>query len=166
VADVGIVLGAKSYKGKEYNPCLVSRVNTGVSRYSQGRVVYLLFSGGDDREDRVNESETMKKIAIERGVAENAILLEKQSTSTYENLVNSQKIMKERGLEKAIIISEPFHMARARLIGRTLGIQAEYMASADSPCWNRWTYFSRYFLKEPITIMYYVVTGKISLLSF
>lgn len=162
-ADVAIILGAKSYKGTSYNPCLVSRVKTGVVLYTKGQVSNLLFSGGTDREDGKNEAETMKKISLEYGASESAILLETEATSTYENLVNSKKILEDKGLKNVIIVSEPFHIARARLMARSIGINAMYQAASDSPCWTRWKYLSRYFLKEPISILYYVITGKIRL---
>jgi len=165
-ADAAIVLGAKSYKGDSYNPCLVSRVNQATDLIKNQQVNYLVLSGGNDLEDNSNEAETMKMITLEQGVLADKIILEKQATSTYENLILSKQLMDQNGLTTAIIVSEPFHMARSRLIARSLGISAQYQASQESPCWNKWKYASRYFLKEPIAIAYYLLTGKIKLSSF
>ena len=108
----------------------------------------------------------MKKIAIEQCVPQKIILLESKSTSTFENLENSKVLLSRNGLSSAIIVTEPFHMARARLVARSLHISAQYATAIDSPCWSNGKYMSRYFLKEPFAIAYYVLTGKITLSAF
>lgn len=165
-ADTAIILGAKSYKEASFNPCLVSRVKTGETLLKKSHVKYLLMSGGTDTEDQRNESETMKEIAIKDSIAESQIILENKSTSTFENIKNSKYVMEQRGLKTAILVTEPFHIARTRLIAKSLGLNATYEAAATSPCWTRWKYASRYFLKEPLAIVGYVLTGKIKISAF
>lgn len=165
-ADTAIVLGAKSFKGSYYNPCLISRVKTAVITYQDKNIRRIIMSGGNDAEDGVNEAETMLKIAGEHGIPTQDILLEKHATSTYENLLYSKTIMAENDLKSAVIVTEPFHIARSVLIARTLEINATYLQAGDSPCWTRWRYLSKYFLKEPVAILYYVFTGRITLSAF
>ncbi len=156
-----LVLGAKSYHGKSYNPCLVSRVNHAVDLYKAKYADKILFSGGVDKEDNASEAETMKKIAISLGVSPKNILLEKSSTSTYENLLNSQKILKSNYLNSAIIVTEPFHAARASLVAEKLGLKHTVSSASTSPCWTKWEYFSRYFLKEPFAVFLYKIENKL-----
>lgn len=66
-SDVILVLGAKAYHGSSYNPCLVSRITHAVDLYKTKYAPKILVSGGFDREDHVNEAETMKKIATQTG---------------------------------------------------------------------------------------------------
>lgn len=165
-ADAALVLGAKSFKGDSYNPCLVSRVQTSAKVYETKYVKQMILSGGNDIEDNVNEAETMKKIAQEHQVPSEVLLLEKQATSTYENFTYSKQIMKENGLSSIIVVTEPFHIARVRLVARSLGIDAQYALAEDSPCWTRWKYLSRYLLKEPLAIVSYLISGKIKLSAF
>ena len=159
--DTAIVLGARSYIHGQYNPCLVSRVEAAISLLHDGKVRNLLFSGGTDKEDNKNEAEVMKKMAIERGIGEEKILLEKASTSTYENLLYAQALVKEHNIPSITIVTESFHMARVRLVAKSLGINAEYEAVQNSPCWNIKKPLSLNFLKEPVLIIYYLLTGKI-----
>ena len=49
-------------------------VNTETAKYAPK----ILMSGGYDREDNVSEAETMKKIALEKGVPSKDIILKKQ----------------------------------------------------------------------------------------
>ena len=88
------------------------------------------------------------------------IILEKDSTSTYENMLNSQKIMKEKDIRSVLIITEPFHAARVGLVAEKLGLDYTISPAIESPCW-RWKYFSKYFLKEPFAIIAYKLQGKL-----
>ncbi len=160
-SDVILVLGAKSYHGSSYNPCLVSRVEHAVDLYKARYAPKILVSGGFDREDHVSEAETMKKIAVKLGASPNDILLETLSSSTYENLLFSQKKLKSSGLNSIIIVTEPFHIARASLVADKLGIKYTISPASTSPCWLPWKYFSSYFLKEPLAIMLYKIENKL-----
>lgn len=160
-SDVILVLGARSYIDGKYNPCLEARVSHAAALYKEGYAAKLLVSGGDDIEDNVNEAETMKKIAIERGVDAKDILLEKAATSTYENFLLSQKILMEKGLNKVIVVTEPFHMMRASLIADKLQYSYSVSPAKDSPCWQPNKYLSKYFLKEPLALLQYKLQNKL-----
>ena len=160
-SDVIIVLGARSYKQGKYNPCLVARMDHAIGIYKDGYTKKLLFTGGNDVEDNVNEAETMQKIAVGAKVATESILLEKKATSSYENLLYSKKIMEDNKLKTAIIVTEPFHSPRAGMIAKKLNIDYSLSPTQTSVCWNRWKYLSRYFLREPLAIIQYWMKGKI-----
>jgi len=81
-SDVIFVLGAKSYWGRNFNPCLLSRVEHAVELYKAGYAPKILMSGGDDIEDHVNEADTMKKMAVEMGIPPEDIQTENQAKST------------------------------------------------------------------------------------
>lgn len=164
--DSAIVFGARAYKDGRYNPCLVARVEKAVALYKNNNVTKLILTGGYDSEDGVNEAETMQKIALEKGVKKEAILLENKATSSYENVVYSKALMEKEGIRSAFLVSEPFHTTRIELIARSLGMSTVPSAAVDSPCWTKWTYFSRYSLKEPLAVMYYLLTGKITPQAF
>lgn len=40
----------------------------------------------------------------------------------YENFVYSKEVMQREGLSSAIVVTEPFHIGRARLIAKMLGV--------------------------------------------
>lgn len=160
-SDAILILGAKSYHGHSYNPCLVSRVKHAANLYKAKYAPKIIVSGGLDREDNVSEAETMKKIAITNGVSSNDILLEPLATSTYENLLFTQKVLQSKKLTSVIIVTEPFHIARAALVAQRLGLKYSASPASTSPCWLPWRYFSKYFLKEPFAIILYKVQNKL-----
>lgn len=160
-ADVILVLGAKAYRNHSYNACLVARVQHAVNLYKDKYAPKLLFSGGTDFEDGANEAQTMEKIASSLGVPSKDILLEPNSTSTYENLLFSKKILQNKNFKSIILVTEPFHSPRARLVARHLELSVFTSPARKSTCWLEKKYFSWYFLKEPLAIMYYKITKKL-----
>lgn len=160
-SDVILVLGAKSYHGNAYNPCLVSRMNHAVDLYKAKYAPKILVSGGLDKEDNVSEAETMKKIAVNLGVSPGDILSESSSKSTYENLLFSQKVFKSNHLKSVIIVTEPFHAPRAALVAEKLHLRFSISPASTSPCWLPWKYFSKYFLKEPFAVIMYKIENKL-----
>lgn len=161
-ADAAIILGAASYIDGEINPCLVSRVESGVQLYEDGTVPLLIMSGGDDeKHEGVNESDTMKQIAIAGGVPAEDIRVEDRSTSTYENIIYSNEILQTEQVTSVVLVTEPFHMPRARITAdRQLDIPVYVEPATDSPCWNdaHWTW---YFLREIFAFWFYILTGKL-----
>ena len=115
------------------------------------------MSGGTDKGDNVNEAETMKKIAMQDGIPETNILMENKSTSTYQNLVFSQKILSKAGLHSAIIVTDPSTNARAGLVASKLHYAYSLSPDMNSPC----SYTFNYIFREPLAIIYYFLSGKI-----
>jgi len=160
-SDSIIVLGAKSIKDGRSNPCLIARVEHAVDLYKNGMAKKIILSGGTDKEDGVNEAETMQKIALDLGVKQEDIILEKNSTSTYENILFSKKIMSENGLKTSIIVTEPFHSPRAGLIAQKLNVNHSISPAKKSACWKPFNYISFNILREPFAILEYLIKGEI-----
>jgi uncharacterized SAM-binding protein YcdF (DUF218 family) len=153
-APVAIVLGASAFRNGAWNPCLVARVRQGVRLLEAGRVEKLILSGGFDVEDGALEAAVMRDIAVHYGANAGNLTLEPRATSTAENLEFSQAIMREQSLgDTAIIVSDPYHLPRAGLIARKLGLTAGLEPAPDSPCWTQGFMFSRNSLREPIALV-------------
>ncbi|MER3481346.1 MAG: hypothetical protein C4327_12970 [Meiothermus sp.] len=152
-ADVALVLGSRVYHGQRLNPCLVGRVEEGVEVVRRGWARWLVVSGGLDRETGTVEAQAMAQIARSRGLNPERIVLEPSARSTYQNLRFTQQIMEERGWNTVVIVSEPFHLPRAALMARRLGLE---FALAPSPhCPQNLPAF----LREPLVLLYYALRG-------
>ncbi len=160
-SDAVLVLGARVIKNAAPNPCLVSRIDHGVKLHTDKTAGKMIFTGGNDVEDGLNEAEEMKKMAIAQKVPAYNILLEKKSTSTYENFLYTKQVMEKNKIKNIIIVTEPFHSPRASLIAKKLKINHTVSPAKNSPCWTRWKFLSRYFLREPLVITVYMLQGKI-----
>ncbi len=121
-AEVIIVLGAQALEGGRASPALRARVERGVALFHRGLAPHLLLSGGS-RRGPPSEAEIMRRIASAQGVPDGAILLEPESRNTAENAYLSSAEMRRHGLASAIVVSDPFHLLRARQWFRRAGVE-------------------------------------------
>jgi uncharacterized SAM-binding protein YcdF (DUF218 family) len=159
-SDAIIVLGSKAYYGDDFNPCLQARVNHAVELYEKNLASKIIMSGGDDAPGGPNEALAMQQMAEELDVKRDDILLEQKSTSTYENLKFSKPIMERHNLSTAIIVTEKFHNYRADMVASEVNLP-HTLSPTSSPCWDKWKFLSKYFLREPIALIYYKLTGML-----
>ena len=122
-ADVIIVLGAAAYDARP-SPVFAERIRHGIDLYQRGLAKHLIFTGGFGTGARFSESQVAQRYALKHGVARQAILIETQSRTTHQNLQQAAVLMKAHGFKRAIIVSDPLHMARALRLAREAGIDA------------------------------------------
>ena len=121
--DVAIVLGAGT-DGEEVSPVYRERINHGIWLFENGYVDYLILTGGVGEGNEKSDAYVAKQYAIEKGVPEQTILIEEQSTITEKNLEYAKAIMDAHSMDTAIIVSDPLHMKRAMLMADDYGINA------------------------------------------
>lgn len=123
-ADTIIVLGAAAYDAVP-SPVFKARIEHGLHLFDDGLAGTLIFTGGyGGGGARFAESQVARRYAMRQGVPETAILIESTSQTTYQNLFEARRLMQEHGLQRAIVVSDPLHMARALRLCRALGIDA------------------------------------------
>ncbi len=152
-SDAVIVLGARVNYNNHLNPCLVARVEHGAKLVQSGLAKFLIVSGGNDVEDGANEANAMREMAVRFGISSAQIILEPKATSTFENLLFSKAILEQRKLKSVIVVTEPYHMPRAAMIARKLGLEFSSSPVPKSACWSRWKHFSRFFIREPFAVL-------------
>lgn len=161
---VGPVCKTKGFVIKpHYNPCVVARVDHAVALYKDHYASKILMSGGTDEENNANEAETMKKMALQAGIPPEAILVEKKSTSTYENFKLSKEILDKADLHSVIVVTEPYHIARAGLVASKLKYTYTLSPAVESVCWNQNNFFANWnFVKKEVpAIIGYKILNKI-----
>lgn len=123
-ADAIIVLGAAAYDARP-SPVFEQRIVHGIHLHERGLGEWLIFTGGfGGAGARFAESEVARRYAIDEGVPEDRILIETVSRTTRQNLEQAAILMHERGLRRAIVVSDPLHMARALRLARAQDIEA------------------------------------------
>ncbi|MEL1250433.1 YdcF family protein [Aurantiacibacter gilvus] len=127
-ADAAIVLGA-AISGDEPSPVFRERIAHAISLHDEGRVQQLIFTGAQGEGDTLAESEAARNMALAQGVPAEAILIETQSVTTMHNLVEAQLLMRDAGLDDALIVSDPLHLRRAMEMAEALGLDAEPSAT-------------------------------------
>ena len=123
-----IVLGAK-VNGSEMSKVFRNRAETALAYWENNNSSIIVATGGKGRGEEITEASALKKYFMDNGVPEDQILEEDTSTSTYENLQYSKKLY---SIEKAIIVSNDFHLYRATKIAKHLDIES-YPLAAKTP---------------------------------
>jgi len=124
-SDAIIVLGCAVY-GDNPSPFFQARLDEALRLYKNGYANYIIVSGGKGPGELISEARAGKDYLTGKGIPEDVILMENSSFSTYENLYFSKKIMHMESLKTAIIVSNKFHLKRASLIAKRVGIDASF----------------------------------------
>ncbi|MBE1441796.1 YdcF family protein [Paenibacillus sp. OAS669] len=130
--DVGIVLGAALWKDTP-SPALKERLDRAVELYRAGQIPRIIVSGGlDSVYSKLTEAEGMRNYLLTQGIPAGVITMETQSTSTYENLLFCQQLLKQQGWTSAVIITHRYHAVRAMDIAAFLGYEQFEASPVDS----------------------------------
>jgi uncharacterized SAM-binding protein YcdF (DUF218 family) len=121
IADAIVVLGAAQYDGRPSQQ-LAARLDEVLRRWDEGLAPMVVVTGGRQPGDRFTEAEASARYLADRGVPEEAILLENEGSSTYESLEAVAQLLPP-GTE-VILVSDPFHSLRSKLIARQVGLSA------------------------------------------
>ena len=145
-ADVLIILGAGLRDGVP-SLMLAYRLNAAVDYVSARGNIPIIVTGGVGRGETISEGEAMARYLIARGVDEEYIWKEETSTRTYENIRNAVAIMEEKGLDvdsiTVAVVSNEFHLYRARLIAEKAGLEAMGIAAETPGLHRRLLYYFR-----------------------
>lgn len=120
-ADYIIVLGHKLNNNKISN-VLEYRLNK-VLEYSENNNCKIILSGGITSNNTISEAEVMKDYLVNNGINESRIILEDKSTDTVENIRNCKEYVDSKS--KIVVISSNYHIVRAKMICRLLGLNAK-----------------------------------------
>lgn len=131
VYDTGIVLSGFMSRDKESGSLsfgeAADRLTEGLIQYRKGRIKTIIISGGSGSiVDDTRESTLAKAFLIENcGVPDSVILIDTVSRNTYENAVETKKIMNAEGLRSAIMITSTWHMRRAQGCFKKVGLDVD-----------------------------------------
>ena len=131
-ADAIVVLGAAQYDGKP-SPVLKARLDHAVTLYQRDIAPKVILTGGVGVGDTVSEAEVGKRYVMKHGVPEESILIEPAGVSTEQSMATVKRLMVGDRMNSAVLVSDPFHMLRLRLLAAKLGIKAFSSPTRTSP---------------------------------
>jgi len=121
--DAIVVLGAAQYDG-EPSPQLAARLDHVAELWPRELAPVVVTTGGGRPGDRFTEAQASASYLAERGVPESAILLENAGSTTFESMENVAAELEQRGLDRVLIVTDPYHALRSRLIAEEAGLEA------------------------------------------
>ena len=148
VSDYGVVFGAKVWQGGTPSHSLYDRTATSIRLFKEGKVRNLIFSGGFS-DTGYWETDVMKKIALESGVPENRIVIDREGINTIATLKN----IEVNG--SFTLISNDFHLGRIRLLAYKVGLKDIQLQKAKYH-YGRYIKEVYFFGREVIANIYYL----------
>jgi uncharacterized SAM-binding protein YcdF (DUF218 family) len=132
--DAIVVMGAAQYDGRP-SPQLAARLDHVVELWNVDVAPRVIVTGGNQPGDRFTEASASKDYLVERGVPAIAIVEESQSHSTWEAFANLRLLVDDSTIdvESIVVVTDPFHSLRSRLIAEENGFDATTSATTTSP---------------------------------
>lgn len=152
-ADCGIVFGAAVRGGEYAGPGILRRTRTAAALYKNGQLEKIFVVGGKGSGNTESEAAVMKQVAIDNGVSSNDIIMEDESTSTWENLQNVRPLLE--GCDSIIGISDRYHLARIDFLAYKQGIDLMIHPS-DVNVISK-VFELRNVVREAVGILYYSI---------
>lgn len=130
-AEAILVLSGGSYDNGQLSSFSLERLVQAVRLYQEGWAPKIIFSGrgGFPFQD---DASAMKAVALSLGVPEEAVLVENQATSTYENIFFSLAIAEENHFKKILLVTSPIHLRRSLLITGKLSPEINFFPASFS----------------------------------
>jgi uncharacterized SAM-binding protein YcdF (DUF218 family) len=120
-ADLAVVPGNTVQTDGTPSPRLAARLDRALEVYRAGLVPLIFVSGGVGKEGW-DEAEVMRGYLIERGVPAEAVVMDSEGRTTFATAVNLQRLMAQRGLTSAMVVTQYFHVPRTKLALRKAGV--------------------------------------------
>jgi uncharacterized SAM-binding protein YcdF (DUF218 family) len=129
-ADAIVVMGAAQYDGRP-SPQLAARLDHVAEIWPNDVAPLVVVTGGNIPGDRFTEAEASASYLVERGIPESSIVLENDGSNSYESLQGVADQLAARGLSEVVIVTDPYHSLRSKLIAEEVGLDAE-VSSTDT----------------------------------
>lgn len=150
-SDAIVVLGAAHYDGRP-SPVLKARLDHAVDLYERGVAPVLIMTGGQAPGDTVSEAVASRRYAVRQGVPASAILTEREGMTTVESLEEVGRLMRARDMDTAVLVSDPFHMLRLKLLARQVGFRGYTSPTRTSPISRNQAEERRHLIRESFSL--------------
>ena len=147
--DFVIIHGAGLLDGNRVSKLLQDRLDKAIEVYrADPTPPKLIPSGGKGSDESISEAEAMTRYLVSRGIPEEDILPEDQSTTTLENLQFSKKILDSyEGRKYTALVSSNYHVYRALRYCREIGLKCTGIGSHVA-----WYFWPSALIREYIAI--------------
>jgi len=151
-----VVLGAAQYNGVP-SPDLQARLAHALSLYQDGLAPIIVVTGGREPGDPYTEAEASANWLAARGVRQSVILREVDGRDTWESLDARAAFLHDRGIKTVLLVSDPYHEERVKLIAQEVGLVPHLSSTTTSPI--RGLAVVPYYAKETLEVSVGRVVG-------
>lgn len=156
-AQAIVVLGAAQYAGKP-SPVLRARLDHALDLWNRHLASLMILTGGTGEGDTTSEAAVGRTYVRKHGVPDSAIVEENAGRTTSESMRAVAGMLEVRGLQSALLVSDPFHMLRLRILARRFGFTPYTSPTRTSPIEPnreaRWKYIFSESIKAPLAFFF------------
>jgi uncharacterized SAM-binding protein YcdF (DUF218 family) len=137
--DAIVVLGAAQYDGRP-SPQLQARLDHALKIWNLNLASYIVVTGGKQVGVRFTEAAAARKFFESKGVFSDLIFEENTGKTTYASLLAVSQVASEQKITQVVIVSDPFHQLRAKLIAQEVGLDASSSPTRSSVIRGRYAF--------------------------
>ena len=116
---------------------------------SFSREAIFIPSGGKGADESMSEAEAIERYLLFRGISPALVHAEKNSTSTFENMLFSKRIIDEiQPQASAVFATTNYHLFRSGVTARRAGLPIEGIGSR-----TRWWFWPNAFVRECASLL-------------
>lgn len=127
-----VVFGAAQYDGRP-SQVLRARLDHAADLWKRKLAPSVVVTGGKQPGDRYTEASASARYLTSHGVPDRAILREVRGRNSWDSLAAAANFLRERGITKVLLVSDPFHSARITGMAGELGLEARTSPTRTSP---------------------------------
>jgi len=121
-ADAIVVFGAAEYVGRP-SPVYRARLDHAYELFKRGLAPVIITTGGAGKDPRYSEGQVGRDYLEQRGVPDVNLIAETQGDNTDESTQRVANIMRTNGMHSALLVSDAYHLYRAKQMMIREGVQ-------------------------------------------
>lgn len=149
--DFIIIHGAGLLDGERVTPLLKRRIDKAVEAYhkSKNSNIKIIASGGQGADEKISEAQAITNYLLEEtDVPQDAIILEDQSRTTYENLLFSKELGEKLVAKpQFLFVTNDYHVFRTSTYARKLNMKGDGLG-----CRTAGYYIPSAFIREYVAL--------------
>ncbi len=131
-ADTIVVLGAAQYNGRP-SPVLKARLDHAFELYRRGLAETIITTGSFGPDPNYSEAHVSTQYLVQKGIDPSHILTEQGSGTTLDSIRATVGLMQAKGWTATLVVSDGFHLFRAKKMFQDSGVLAYTSPAPDSP---------------------------------
>lgn len=139
-ADAIVIFGAAEYAGRP-SPVYRARLDHGFELFRKGMAPVVITTGGAGLDPDFSEGGVGRDYLLRRGIPEQDLIAETQSSDTSQSAGRVTNIMRANGMRSCIAVSDAYHLFRIRALLEHEGVQVEVAPRPESRPKSLWQRF-------------------------
>ena len=130
-ADAIVVFGAAEYSGRP-SPVYRARLDHAYALYERGLAPVVITTGGAGKDPHFSEGQVGRDYLESRGIPDAGLIAETQGGDTDQSAQRVAVILRANGMHSCVLVSDAYHMFRAKQMMNAQGITVYISPRPDS----------------------------------